>query len=163
MDVLVDTYPRMRSNYACRMRIMALFLVAGFMLAASGAAQKAADPAPPDQSPSVDPAESEPPAIPAQPESTVESASSLTVEPELINPRNFEFESYLPPQLIPLDGIRPVYQPQFVNAADAPLQDEELVIGVSIEGEAKAYPITVLRFREMVNDELGKLPILVTW
>ena len=142
---------------------MALFLVAGFMLAACGAAQKAAHPAPPDQSLSVDPAESEPPAIPAQPESTVESASSLTVEPELINPRNFEFESYLPPQLIPLDGIRPVYQPQFVDAADAPLHDDELVIGVSIEGEAKAYPITVLRFREMVNDELGKLPILVTW
>ena len=163
MDVLVDTYPRMRSNYACRMRTMALFLVAGFVLAACGAAQTAAGPAPPDQSPSVDPAESELPAIPAGPESTVESASILTVEPELINPRNYEFESYLPPQLIPLDGIRPVYQPQFVNAADAPLQDEELVIGVSIEGEAKAYPITVLRFREMVNDELGKLPILVTW
>jgi hypothetical protein len=43
------------------------------------------------------------------------------------------------------------------------LLDDELVIGVSVEGEAKAYPITVLRFREMVNDELGKLPILVTW
>jgi hypothetical protein len=145
------------------MRNMALFLVAGFVLAACGAAQKAVDPAPPDQSPSVDPVESELPAIPAQPESNVESASIPTVAPELINPRNYEFESYLPPQLIPPDGIRPVYQPQFVGAADAPLHDDELVIGVSIEGEAKAYPITVLRFREMVNDELGKLPILVTW
>ncbi len=142
---------------------MAWFLVAGFVLAACGAVQKAADPEPTDQSPSVDAAESELPAIQAQPESTVESANIPTVEPELINPRNFEFESYLPPQLIPLDGIRPVYQPQFVDAADAPLHDDELVIGVSVEGEAKAYPITVLRFREMVNDELGKLPILVTW
>ncbi len=142
---------------------MALFLVAGFVLAACGAVQSAADPEPTDQLPSVDPAESEHPANPAQSESTLESASVPTVEPDLINPRNYEFESYLPPQLIPLDGIRPVYQPQFVDAADAPLHDEELVIGVSIEGEAKAYPITVLRFREMVNDELGKLPILVTW
>ena len=48
-------------------------------------------------------------------------------------------------------------------AADAPLEDDELVIGISLEGESKAYPITVLRFREMVNDELGGLPILVTW
>ena len=145
---------------------MALFLVAGFVLAACGAVQKAADDInaePTDQSPSVDPSEPELPSNPTQPESPEESASNPTVEPDLINPRNFEFESYLPPQLIPLDGIRPVYQPQFVDAADAPLHDEELVIGVSIEGEAKAYPITVLRFREMVNDELGKLPILVTW
>ena len=145
------------------MRTMALFLVVGFALAACGAVQSAADPEPTDQLPSVDPAASELPANPAQPESTVESASMPAVDPDLINPRNYEFESYLPPQLIPLDGIRPVYQPQFVDAADAPLHDEELVIGVSIEGEAKAYPITVLRFREMVNDELGKLPILVTW
>ena len=142
---------------------MALFLIAGIVLAACGAVQSAADPEPTVQLPSVDQAASELPANPAQPESTVESASMPTVEPDLINPRNYEFESYLPPQLIPLDGIRPVYQPQFVDAAAAPLHDEELVIGVSIEGEAKAYPITVLRFREMVNDELGKLPILVTW
>ena len=148
------------------MRIMALFLVAGFVLAACVAAQMAADDidsAPPDQSPSVTSSEAELPSNPEQLESTVESASIPTVEPDLINPRNFEFDSYLPPQLIPQDGIRPIYQPQFVEAADAPLHDDELVIGVSVEGEAKAYPITVLRFREMVNDELGKLPILVTW
>jgi hypothetical protein len=93
----------------------------------------------------------------------VEAAKDPTVAPNLINPRNFIFDSYLPPQLIPPDGIRPVYDPRFVEAVDAPLLDDELVIGVSVEGEAKAYPITVLRFREMVNDELGKLPILVTW
>jgi hypothetical protein len=47
--------------------------------------------------------------------------------------------------------------------ADAPLVDDELIIGIAIDGEAKAYPITVLRSREMVNDELGGIPILVTW
>ena len=153
----------MRSNYPLRMRSMALILIAGFVLAACGAARKAADSTESDRSPSTNPTESELQSNPAQPESPVESANVPTVEPDLINPRNFAFESYLPPQLIPLDGLRPVYQPQFVDAADAPLHDDELVIGVSIEGEAKAYPITVLRFREMVNDELGKLPILVTW
>ena len=39
----------------------------------------------------------------------------------------------------------------------------DLVIGVSIAGDSRAYPIRVLRFREMVNDELGGVPILVTW
>ena len=65
--------------------------------------------------------------------------------------------------LLPRDGIRPVYEPEFVEAADSPLQEDELVMGVAINGEAKAYPVTVLRFREMVDDELGGLPILVTW
>lgn len=142
---------------------MALFLIAGIVLAACGAARKAADSTESDQLASTNPTEPEFQSDPALPELPLEPANSPTVVPDLVNPRNFEFESYLPPQLIPLDGIRPVYQPQFVDAAAAPLHDEELVIGVSIEGEAKAYPITVLRFREMVNDELGKLPIPVTW
>ena len=55
----------------------------------------------------------------------------------------------------PFDAIYPIYDPVFVNAVDADLQPDELVIGIAWEGEAKAYPITVLRFREMVNDELA--------
>jgi hypothetical protein len=65
--------------------------------------------------------------------------------------------------LLHWDAIRPVYDPKFASAEDAPLDDEELVIGLSLEGEAKAYPITVLRFREMVNDEMAGIPTLVTW
>ena len=69
----------------------------------------------------------------------------------------------IPPALLPYDGIPPVYEPQFVTAAESPLVNDELVMGVSVKGQAKAYPVTVLRFREMVNDELAGLPILVTW
>ena len=43
------------------------------------------------------------------------------------------------------------------------MDPEDLVIGVSIGGQVRAYPIGPLRFREMVNDELGGTPILVTW
>jgi hypothetical protein len=67
------------------------------------------------------------------------------------------------PQLIPFDGIRPVYEPEFVSAVEAPLQEDELIIGISLGDEAKAYPITVLRSREMVNDEMAGIPTLVTW
>jgi hypothetical protein len=70
---------------------------------------------------------------------------------------------YVYSQLLPYDGIRPIYDPQFASAAEAPLQDEELVMGVAFGDEAKAYPIAVLRSREMVNDELTGIPILVTW
>jgi hypothetical protein len=36
-------------------------------------------------------------------------------------------------------------------------------MGFALGDEAKAYPIAVLRSREMVNDELAGIPILVTW
>lgn len=80
-----------------------------------------------------------------------------------INPRVEDFEAHVPFQLVPRDGIRPVYEPKFSPAAEAPLKDDELVLGVAVGEEAKAYPVTILNFREMVNDELAGIPTLVTW
>jgi hypothetical protein len=85
------------------------------------------------------------------------------VPEELINRRVDMEQDLFFPTLLPYDAIRPIYEPEFVPANEAPLEDDELVIGISLNGEAKAYPITVLRSREMVNDELGGNPILVTW
>ena len=82
---------------------------------------------------------------------------------EAPNVRVDDAQTYNISASIPPDGIRPIYEPRFVSAADAPLADDELIIGVAWGGEAKAYSITVLRFREMVNDELAGLPMLVTW
>lgn len=67
------------------------------------------------------------------------------------------------PDQIPYDAILPIYEPEFVHSAESPLEEDELVMGVALNGEAKVYPVTVLRIREMVNDELGGIPILVTW
>ena len=66
-------------------------------------------------------------------------------------------------QLLGRDRIRPVYSPLVVTPEMAALDSDDLVIGVNIAGESRAYPIRPLRFREMVNDELGGTPILVTW
>jgi hypothetical protein len=66
-------------------------------------------------------------------------------------------------QLLPRDGIQPIYDPEFVPADEAGYADDELVMGVAIGGEAKAYPVGLLNRREMVNDELAGIPILVTW
>ena len=66
-------------------------------------------------------------------------------------------------QLLDRDDIAPIYDPSFVPVSQSGLQPEELVIGVSIGGDSRAYPIRYLRWREMVNDEVGGVPILVTW
>jgi hypothetical protein len=66
-------------------------------------------------------------------------------------------------QLLSRDAIFPVYDPEFAPAKDAPYDNDELVIGVAINGEAKAYAIGPLNSREMVNDTVGGVPILVTW
>lgn len=66
-------------------------------------------------------------------------------------------------QLLPRDAIFPIYEPRFVTAEKAGLDPGELVIGVELNGESKAYPIGPLVRREMVNDAVGGVPILVTW
>ena len=66
-------------------------------------------------------------------------------------------------QLLPKDAIQPVYEPRFTSAKMSGLHPGELVIGVEINGESKAYPVGPLNFREMVNDVVGGVPILVSW
>lgn len=66
-------------------------------------------------------------------------------------------------QSLSRDAILPVYDPAFIGVEQADLRSDELVMGVEIEGEARAYPVGFLRFREMVNDQIGPIPFLVTW
>ena len=66
-------------------------------------------------------------------------------------------------QILPRDFITPIYQPEFVAADVAGWPDDTDVIGVIVDGETKAYPVSVLNSSEMVVDELAGIPILVTW
>lgn len=66
-------------------------------------------------------------------------------------------------QLLRPDDIPPIYAPEFVPASQAPLPDDELVIGLSINDDARAYPAGILYIREMVNDVVGGAPVLVSW
>ena len=66
-------------------------------------------------------------------------------------------------QLLPRDGIQPIYDPQFTSPSELEWPPETQVIGVSAEGEAKAYPVSFLDRHEMVNDFIAGDPILVTW
>ncbi len=66
-------------------------------------------------------------------------------------------------QLLPRDGIPPIYDPTFVSSNESPWAAGTEVIGVTINGESKAYPVSFLNGRELVIDELGGEPILVSW
>ena len=67
--------------------------------------------------------------------------------------------------LIPPDTILAIDEPQFVSGAEADAQyhDEELVIGVAINDDARAYSIPFLSRHEIVNDVVGGQPVAVTW
>ena len=68
---------------------------------------------------------------------------------------------------LPKDAIPAILDPQFVGAAEADAvginQDFEQVIGLSINGDSRAYPINVLSAHEIVNDVVGGVPVAVTW
>lgn len=65
----------------------------------------------------------------------------------------------------PRDGIPPIDHPQFVtlSSANSWLHDREPVIAVQRNGVAKAYPLQILIWHEIVNDTLGDEPIAVTF
>ena len=96
-----------------------------------------------------------------QPTTAGSSIQTFDPLPQSSHPVAANFKEYR--QLLPQDAIRPIYEPKFVPGQGADLAWEELVIGVEINGESRAYPVGPLNFREMVNDVVGGVPILVTW
>ena len=66
-------------------------------------------------------------------------------------------------QRLPRDAIRPIYGPRFVRGSPDSLHAGELVLGIELNGESKAYPVAPLNYREMVNDVVGGVPVLVTF
>lgn len=64
----------------------------------------------------------------------------------------------------PKDGIPSIDAPKFIKLSDAThLKDIEPVIGFSHNGEAKAYPLQVMTWHEIVNDSVGGHNFAVTY
>jgi len=62
------------------------------------------------------------------------------------------------------DCIPAIDSPSFVAAKDASfLHEDDIVIAVSLAGEARAYPIRILVRHELVNDNIGGTPLLVSY
>ncbi len=65
----------------------------------------------------------------------------------------------------PKNGIPAIDSPQFVTVAEAQgwLRDVEPVILVQANGDARAYPLQILMWHEIVNDTVGGVPLAVTF
>ncbi|NIA70398.1 DUF3179 domain-containing protein [Pelagibius litoralis] len=64
----------------------------------------------------------------------------------------------------PKDGIPSIDQPQFVDVAKVTdLSASEPVVGLSINGDARAYPLRILTWHEIVNDTVGGVAVAVTY
>ncbi|NIS83001.1 MAG: DUF3179 domain-containing protein [Anaerolineales bacterium] len=65
----------------------------------------------------------------------------------------------------PPDGIPAIDNPVFESVADADawLQDEWPVMFFEWQGDARAYPLTILIYHEIVNDEVGGAQVSLTF
>ena len=64
----------------------------------------------------------------------------------------------------PKDGIPSIDNPVFTNVQDSQfMSDFDTVIGLEINGEVKAYPIFILVWHEIINDNVGGTPVAVTY
>ncbi len=70
------------------------------------------------------------------------------------------------PELIErlIDAIPPIHAPKYEPASAAGwLDDEDMIIGYATGEQAWAYPIRILNFHEIVNENLGGEPVLISY
>jgi len=63
----------------------------------------------------------------------------------------------------PRDGIPAIDRPRFVDAARSGLEAKDRVLGLRLGGEARAYPVRILNWHEIVNDRVDGRPVAVTY
>lgn len=61
------------------------------------------------------------------------------------------------------DSKQAIIDPLFLDAKDAPLAAGTKVIGVFIDGQARAYPLFILSNHQIVNDEIAGTPFSASW
>jgi hypothetical protein len=66
-------------------------------------------------------------------------------------------------QLLPRGQIAAIVNPEFVTAAEAGLPDDAWILGVAIDGKAKAYSLNLLNSHEVVNDRTGETAYAAVW
>jgi len=63
----------------------------------------------------------------------------------------------------PKDGMPSIDNPRFIPASEAAIDGNDRVLGVMFNGIAKAYPISILNYHEIVNDRFADAPVVVTY
>lgn len=63
-----------------------------------------------------------------------------------------------------VDGIPSLDNPKLIAARDADyLGDDDLVFGVAINGDVRAYPLRIMGWHEMFNDTIGGVPVALAY
>ena len=86
---------------------------------------------------------------------------TATSVPQVAPKRDFDVITLLPPDAIPA-----INNPGFYDSvadADQSYDDDALVLGIEINGDARAYSVPLLSSHEIVNDVVGGEPVAVTW
>ncbi len=63
----------------------------------------------------------------------------------------------------PRDGVPSLDEPEFTSAEMAKWKDSDIIIGVTSGGEARAYPLKILNWHEVVNDVIATTPVVITY
>ncbi len=71
-------------------------------------------------------------------------------------PRDFK-------QIIPRGSIPAITHPHYVPASRAHISDNTWVLGVVINGQARAYSLNLLNNHEIVNDRVGNTSFAAVW
>lgn len=66
-------------------------------------------------------------------------------------------------QIVPRGRIVSVDAPRFVSMSEAKLPPEAWVLGVVVDGQAKAYSLNLLNRYEVVNDAVGQKTFAAVW
>ncbi|MEL6809031.1 MAG: DUF3179 domain-containing protein [Pseudomonadota bacterium] len=62
------------------------------------------------------------------------------------------------------DGIPSLDNPDLIEAADAEyLRGDDLVFGVAINGDTRAYPLRIMGWHEMFNEVIGGVPVALAY
>ena len=63
------------------------------------------------------------------------------------------------------DRILPIDHPTFLSVSEVHeyMRDDDPVIALEVGGDAKAYPLDILQWHEIVNDELGGVPVTISY
>ena len=61
------------------------------------------------------------------------------------------------------DAKLALIRPVFAEAGEVALPDGLSVIGVSIDGEDRAYPLYILKSHQVINDQVGDVPVAGSW
>ncbi len=61
-------------------------------------------------------------------------------------------------------GFVPLDNPEVIEATAATyLSPDDRVLGLTVNGESRAYPIRMMTYHHVANDEIGGVPVLVTF